>query len=114
MVAFVTKQGHVVIWGWSDSAIELEIDHGEHLHQPNGWEKDLGGVPGIMFHPTDTDVVFAAWLNSPAPPGKCKIFGWTAWVGRVSSSQVLIMCVTVVQILASTPSLSSSMSPACL
>ncbi|KAH6608279.1 cyclin-like f-box [Trichoderma cornu-damae] len=68
MVAFVTKQGHVVVWGWSDSAIELEIDHGEHLHQPNGWEKDLGGVPGVMFHPTDTDIVFAAWLNSPAPP----------------------------------------------
>ncbi|EHK16220.1 uncharacterized protein TRIVIDRAFT_122935, partial [Trichoderma virens Gv29-8] len=68
MVAFVTKQGHVVIWGWSDTAIELEIDHGEHFHQPNGWEKDLGGVPGVMFHPTDTDIVYAAWLNSPAPP----------------------------------------------
>ncbi|KAL7905139.1 hypothetical protein GGI35DRAFT_472001 [Trichoderma velutinum] len=68
MVAFVTKQGHVVIWGWSDTAYELEIDHGEHFHQPNGWEKDLGGVPGVMFHPTDTDIVFAGWLNSPAPP----------------------------------------------
>ncbi|KAL7794288.1 hypothetical protein V8C37DRAFT_377121 [Trichoderma ceciliae] len=68
MVAFVTKQGHVVVWGWSDSAIELEIDHGEHFHQPNRWGKDLGGVPGVMFHPTDTDVVFAVWLNSPAPP----------------------------------------------
>ncbi|KAL7956788.1 hypothetical protein V8C34DRAFT_315336 [Trichoderma compactum] len=68
VVAFVTKQGHVIIWGWSDTAYELEIDHGEHFHQPNGWEKDLGGVPGIMFHPTDTDIVFAGWLNSPAPP----------------------------------------------
>ncbi|KAJ4857863.1 hypothetical protein T069G_08760 [Trichoderma breve] len=68
MVAFVTKQGHVVIWGWSDTAYELEIDHGEHFHQPNGWEKDLGGVPGVMFHPTDTDIVFAGWLNSPPLP----------------------------------------------
>ncbi|KAL6693377.1 hypothetical protein J3F84DRAFT_396299 [Trichoderma pleuroticola] len=67
MVAFVTKQGHVVIWGWSDTAYELEIDHGEHFHQPNGWEKDLGGVPGVIFHPTDTDIVFAGWLNSPPP-----------------------------------------------
>ncbi|KAL7943674.1 hypothetical protein V8C42DRAFT_354033 [Trichoderma barbatum] len=68
MVAFVTKQGHVVIWGWSDTAIELETDQGDYFYQPNGWERDLGGVPGIMFHPTDTDIVFAAYLNSPAPP----------------------------------------------
>lgn len=90
MVAFVTKQGHVVIWGWSDTAYELEIDHGEHFHQPNGWEKDLGGVPGVMFHPTDTDIVFAGWLNSPPLPGKCKVL----LVGICASSvnHVLSLC----------------------
>jgi hypothetical protein len=70
MVAFVTKQGHVVVWGWSDNAIELDIDHSQHSHQPNGWEGYFGGVPGVMFHPTDTDVVFGAWLHSPPHPGK--------------------------------------------
>ncbi|KAL6877689.1 hypothetical protein HDV57DRAFT_130999 [Trichoderma longibrachiatum] len=69
MIAFVTKQRQVVIWGWSDSAYELELDyHSEALRQPLSWDRDLGGVPGIMFHPTDTDIVFAAWMYSPAPP----------------------------------------------
>lgn len=69
-VAFVTRQGHVVVWGWSDSAYELGIDHEQHFHTADGWESDLGGVPGIMFHPTDTDIVYAAWLHSALQPGK--------------------------------------------
>lgn len=69
-VAFVTRQGHVVVWGWSDSAYELDIDHEQYFFEREGWESDLGGIPGIMFHPTDTDIVYAAWLHSALQPGK--------------------------------------------
>ncbi|PNP46573.1 hypothetical protein TGAMA5MH_02031 [Trichoderma gamsii] len=67
-VAFVTRQGHVVMWGWSDTAYELDVDHEQHFFEREGWESDLGGIPGIVFHPTDTDVVYAAWLHSALQP----------------------------------------------
>ncbi|KAK5991977.1 hypothetical protein PT974_05373 [Cladobotryum mycophilum] len=66
--AFVTKQGHVIAWSWGDKAIELKIDDDELHHRPMGWEKDLGGVPGVLFHPTETDVMYVVWLNWVAPP----------------------------------------------
>lgn len=72
-VAFVTRQGHIVVWGWSDTAYELDTNHEQYFDEKEGWEIELGGNCGVMFHPTDTDIIYAAWLYSASQPGKCHL-----------------------------------------
>lgn len=67
---FVTKQGQVISWNWGGKAIELETDHDDFHQHPSGWSKELGGVPGVMFHPTNPKVIFVVWTYTPKPPGK--------------------------------------------
>lgn len=66
-IVAVCQGGQLIYWGW-DGVVEeltpqlpaLEKQGGKHKHK----KLLFGGVPGVLFHPTDTRILFLVWMYS--------------------------------------------------
>ncbi|KAG6090866.1 hypothetical protein E4U30_007876 [Claviceps sp. LM220 group G6] len=57
-VAVLTRQGIIIKWSWSASAIELDQTHPLNM-APEGYDSGLS-LPGVILHPSHRDVTYVA------------------------------------------------------
>lgn len=70
-VVFLTANGQAFLWSWGGKTIEMNVD-ATLAATPDGCTSCLQKVPGVMFLPTDSSVVFLTWVYKPASTGEFK------------------------------------------
>ncbi|CAM1510634.1 Fc.00g009690.m01.CDS01 [Cosmosporella sp. VM-42] len=61
-VCAVTKSGDLIKWNWEIGlSIQLKVKGSEFTTRAPGSDLRFGGVPGVLFHPKQDDVVYAVW-----------------------------------------------------
>ncbi|KAF4981383.1 hypothetical protein FZEAL_2813 [Fusarium zealandicum] len=64
-LAVVTKTGQIMVFVWGERTTQLDLTDAQ-THPANS-ERLFGGVPKVLPHPTQPNVVFAVWVYSHKP-----------------------------------------------
>ncbi|KAM0552618.1 hypothetical protein ACHAPJ_007715 [Fusarium lateritium] len=61
-VSLVTEIGQILLFTWGGKTVQLDLSQIEY--RPTGSDSMFGGVPKVLPHPTQDNVIYAVWVFS--------------------------------------------------